>query len=73
MHGTGYSRVDIRVDAATGQPYVLEVNANCGLSSPDDNTSVGYILKFTGQSFSGLIGLLLEDALLRHALTRRLI
>ena len=66
VHGTGYSRVDIRVDEATGQPFVLEVNANCSLSSADDETSIGYILKFIRQPFSVLIGEILTDGLHRY-------
>ena len=39
----GYGRVDIRLDERTDELFVLEVNANCGLSG-DKETSVGEIL-----------------------------
>ena len=66
VRGKGYSRVDIRADAASGQAYVLEVNANCSLSSPEDDTSVGNILRFANLPFSGVIAEILADALQRH-------
>ena len=47
VHGMGYARVDLRMDRATGELFVLEVNANCGLSE-DDQTSTGCILKIAG-------------------------
>ncbi len=65
VKGKGYSRVDIRVDASTGQPFVLEVNANCGLSSPEDATSVGYILQQSGGAFTELLTEIFADALQR--------
>lgn len=68
VQGKGYSRVDIRIDENTGQPFVLEVNANCSLSSPEDDTSVGNILHQTGLPFSGVIAEILTDALQRHFL-----
>lgn len=63
--GTGYSRVDIRVDEKTGRAFVLEVNANCSLSSQDDDTSTGYLLRFLNLPFSQIIGEILSDGLLR--------
>ncbi len=66
VRGTGYSRVDIRMDEKTGIAYVLEVNANCSLSSPADDTSTGYVLEFIKQPFSVLIGEILADGLHRY-------
>jgi D-alanine-D-alanine ligase len=40
LDGIGYGRVDIRLEERTDQLFVLEVNANCGLSG-DRETSVG--------------------------------
>lgn len=61
--GSGYGRVDIRQDAATGELHVLEVNAQCGLSEDENYTAVGAILRFEGVSFSGLTQAMLADAL----------
>ena len=44
--GRGYGRVDLRMDANTGELYVLEVNAQCGLSEDENHTSIGAILRF---------------------------
>jgi D-alanine-D-alanine ligase len=61
VRGTGYARVDLRMDRATREMFVLEVNANCGLSE-DDQTSTGCILKLAGMALADLLGLILEDA-----------
>ncbi len=50
--GRGYGRVDLRQDAATGEIYVLEVNAQCGISESEDVTSIGAILRFARRPFS---------------------
>ncbi|MDE3252482.1 MAG: hypothetical protein KGO92_06720, partial [Bacteroidota bacterium] len=63
--GTGYTRVDIRMDQATGQLYVLEVNAQCGISEDEDYTSIGAILRMSGLSFTNLIQAILNDAFRR--------
>ncbi len=63
--GKGYTRIDIRQDAATGKLYVLEVNAQCGLSEDEDYTSIGAILKVSGVSYSEIIAEILKDALRR--------
>ena len=60
--GTGYTRVDIRKDFATGQLYVLEVNAQCGLSEDENYTSIGAILRVSGVSFTAIITDIIEDA-----------
>ncbi len=64
--GTGYGRVDLRMDSATGALHVLEVNAQCGLSEDEDYTSIGAILRFAGRPFAGLVQDILADALARR-------
>lgn len=63
--GCGYGRVDVRMDQETGDLFVLEVNANCGISS-DNQTSVGQILRLSGGSYTGLLAEILEEALKRY-------
>jgi D-alanine-D-alanine ligase len=63
--GTGYTRVDIRMDAATKKLYVLEVNAQCGLSEDENYTSIGAILRVSGRSFTQLIVEIMNDAFRR--------
>ena len=63
VEGTGYGRVDLRYDPETGQLYVLEVNAQCGISEDEDHTSIGAILRFANRSFSQAISEIIEDAL----------
>ena len=64
--GMGYGRLDIRMDKNTGKFYVLEVNAQCGLSEDENYTSIGAILRFDGKSFTHLIVEILEDAVARY-------
>jgi D-alanine-D-alanine ligase len=52
------------MEARTGVLYVLEVNANCALSS-DEETSVGQILRLAKVPIHELIASMLEDALVR--------
>jgi D-alanine-D-alanine ligase len=61
VRGRGYARVDLRMDRASGELFVLEVNANCGLSE-DDQTSTGCILKIAGMRLSELLRMILRDA-----------
>lgn len=63
--GMGYTRIDIRQDAATGKLYMLEANAQCGLSEDENYTSIGAILKASGVSFTSVITEILKDALRR--------
>jgi D-alanine-D-alanine ligase len=63
--GTGYGRVDIRMDATTGELFVLEVNANCGISSDENESSTGNILRWGGISFAQLMNEMLYGALIR--------
>lgn len=63
--GKGYTRIDIRQDSTTGKLYVLEVNAQCGLSEDEDYTSIGAILKVSNVSFTAITVEILKDALRR--------
>lgn len=65
LQGTGYTRVDIRQDRQSGRLFVLEANAQCGISEDENFTSIGAILKFSGCSFTSLIASLIRDALTR--------
>ena len=64
--GCGYTRIDIRMDKATGKLYVLEVNAQCGLSEDEDFTSIGAILRLSENSFTNLVLEIIHDAFSRH-------
>jgi D-alanine-D-alanine ligase len=66
LEGAGYGRVDIRLDEGTDTLYVLEVNANCGLSG-DRETSVGEMLCLSGIPVHELVAEILRDAYDRHA------
>jgi D-alanine-D-alanine ligase len=63
--GKGYTRVDIRQDKNTGELYVLEVNAQCGLSEDEDFTSIGAILRLSGKTFTQLVVEIINDAFAR--------
>ena len=63
--GKGYTRIDIRQDSTTGKLYMLEVNAQCGLSEDENYTSIGAILKVSNVSFTEIITEILKDALRR--------
>jgi D-alanine-D-alanine ligase len=66
VKGSGYARVDIRMDEATRKLYVLEVNAQCGLSEDEDYTSIGAILRVSGKSFRQLTVEIIQDALRKN-------
>ena len=68
VKGTGYTRVDIRMDEKSGNLYVLEVNAQCGLSEDENFTSIGAILKVNGTSFKEMILEILQDAFTRKGI-----
>jgi D-alanine-D-alanine ligase len=70
VDGTGYGRVDMRYDHDAGHAYVLEVNANCCLST-DETTSVGAILQLSGAPTGMLMGAIVGDALARHRRRRQ--
>ena len=65
--GCGYTRVDIRMDKQTGKLYVLEVNAQCGLSEDEDFTSIGAILRFSGNTYTELVAEIINDAFARRS------
>jgi len=64
--GTGYTRVDIRMDNRNGNLYVLEVNAQCGLSEDENYTSIGAILRLSGSSFPDMLIEIINDAFRRR-------
>ncbi len=63
VKGTGYGRVDIRMDKNSGKLYVLEVNAQCGLSEDENYTSIGAILRLSNETYTSLIKNILQVAL----------
>ena len=65
--GQGYTRVDLRMDKETGKLYVLEVNAQCGLSEDEDYTSIGAILRYANKSFSLLVTEIMNDAFAKQS------
>ena len=67
--GKGYTRVDLRMDKDTRKIYVLEVNAQCGLSEDEDYTSIGAILRLSGKTFTQLIVAIINDAYQRRKIT----
>jgi D-alanine-D-alanine ligase len=62
VRGTGYTRIDVRMDRNTGQLYVLEANAQCGLSEDEDYTSIGAILRLSNKTFTALVVEIINDA-----------
>lgn len=78
VEGNGYGRVDIRMDNASQELFVLEVNANCGISSQpispfleDGQTSVGTILHQAGIPFAQLISEIIAEAFARNSTKSR--
>ncbi len=71
--GCGYGRVDLRMDATTGQLYVLEVNAQCGLSEDENHTSIGAILRFAKAPYSQMVGQIISEAQSKSASKVRLL
>lgn len=65
VRGQGYGRLDIRMDSETRELFVLEVNAQCGLSEDEDYTSIGAILRITGKSFSEMVLEIIREALVK--------
>lgn len=66
--GKGYGRLDLRMDERSGQLYVLEVNAQCGISEDENFTSIGAILRFAGEDFADLVKDILIDAFVRRGI-----
>lgn len=63
VRGTGYTRIDLRRDKQNGKLYVLEANAQCGISEDENFTSIGAILKLTGKTFTQLVKEILVEAI----------
>ena len=55
------------MDKETGKMYVLEVNAQCGLSEDEDYTSIGAILRFSGNTYTELVAEIINDAFCRRS------
>jgi len=66
LEGRSYGRVDIRLHEPTDELFVLEVNANCGLSG-DTETSVGEMLCLTKIPITVVLTGMLKDAYERAA------
>lgn len=64
--GTGYGRIDLRMDERTGDLFVLEVNAQCGLSEDENITSIGAVIRLAGTTYAAVVQAILHEAL-RHA------
>jgi D-alanine-D-alanine ligase len=67
VKGKGYARIDIRMEKDTQKLFVLEINAQCGLSDDENYTSIGAILRVSNKTFTDLIVEVLDDALLRQS------
>jgi D-alanine-D-alanine ligase len=65
--GKGYTRVDVRMDSSTKKLYVLEVNAQCGLSEDENYTSIGAILRMSNKTFAELVIEIINDAFVRKS------
>ena len=63
LQGKSYGRVDLRMDKNSKKLYVLEVNAQCGLSDDENYTSIGAILRLSGETFTNLIMRIINIAL----------
>lgn len=71
MHGAGYGRCDIRVDA-DGRPWMLEINANCGLYfRPEDAGSADLCLMHDPIGHAGFTRLVVASAFARHRRRQR--
>jgi D-alanine-D-alanine ligase len=55
------------MDQATRELYVLEVNAQCGLSEDENYTSIGAILRFAEATYARAVQEILDAALHRAA------
>ncbi len=59
-----YARVDMRLDAATGEPLILEVNPNPDLA---DGSAFMQCAEASGRTFAGTLGTIADLALARSA------
>ena len=66
LKGTGYTRIDFRREAASGRFFVLEANAQCGISEDENFTSIGAILRVSNISFTALVCDIMEEAIRRN-------
>jgi D-alanine-D-alanine ligase-like ATP-grasp enzyme len=64
VDGNGFGRVDVRMDKASQQLFVLEVNPNCDITG-DQRSSVGKILHLSGTSFAQLMSEIIAETLAR--------
>jgi D-alanine-D-alanine ligase len=64
--GVGYARADIRLDQHTGELFVLEINAQCGISEDENYTSIGAILKFAKVPFHELVAEIIQFGIHHH-------
>lgn len=72
--GNGYGSVDVRMDKTSRELFVLEVNANCGISSrpfskfsEPSETPVGTILHLSDTPFAQLMSELIMEAFTRRS------
>ena len=63
--GAGYGRVDIRRDEATDNLFVLEVNAQCGLSEDENFTAIGAVLRYAREPYHQMLALIIKEAIAR--------
>jgi D-alanine-D-alanine ligase-like ATP-grasp enzyme len=65
LDGSSFGRCDIRVDAK-GEPYVLEINPNCGIFYPEaEPGSADYVLLNDPKGHRGFLDLIIGAALKR--------
>jgi D-alanine-D-alanine ligase len=64
VSGSSYARCDLRQDARTGAIWVLEVNAQCDLTS-NPASEIGSILQYSDISMPELVEMVLNHALSR--------
>jgi D-alanine-D-alanine ligase len=66
LNGVGFGRCDIRLDKE-GTPYMLEINANCGVYYPHDAAgSADFILQIDPIGHVGFTQLLVDAAFARN-------
>jgi D-alanine-D-alanine ligase len=66
MHGQGYARTDIRMDAA-GKLYLLEINPNPSIFYPDtDGATADTILLYDGYGKANFLRVLIDHAIARQ-------